>query len=128
MMDQLELADETGSFATGMTANNPGPQLLDVEYDGIEVPAAVKDDYLYRLPDTAGTEVLFRWDNLDPGRYNVTVFEGRTDDANGQFAKIWVDADATGAGEIAEENTDDFFIPWRTGRDPADPGGRSQRR
>ena len=108
MMDQLELADETGSFATGMTANNPVPQELDVEYDGIEVPAPVKDDYLYRLPDTAGTEILFRWDNLDPGKYSVTVFQGRTDDANGQFGKIWVDADPTGGGEIEEENTDDF--------------------
>ncbi len=108
IMDQEELAELTGSIALGMTANNPTHEQEDVVYDGIAVPYPVKDDYLYRNPDTAGTELLFRFDKLNPGAYNVTLFEGRTTDGSGQFGKIWVDSDITGAGEPAEENTDDF--------------------
>ena len=48
-------------------------------------------DYLYRAPCPAGSEMLFRFANLNPGKYNVTVFMGRTSDGDGQFGKIWVD-------------------------------------
>jgi hypothetical protein len=71
------------------------------------VPAIVKDDYNYRLPDTAGTEVLMRFAGLNPGAYNVTVFEGRTDDGNGRFGKVWVD-DITGKKEPAAQNTGNY--------------------
>ncbi len=108
IMDNLELSDELGVFANGMTANNPTHELEDVVYDGVEVPYQVKDDYLYRDPDTAGTELLFRYDNLDPGQYNVTLFLGRTTDANGQFGKVWVESDPEGHGEPDVENTGDF--------------------
>ena len=114
ILDNETLADEFGSFAEGMTSNNPVQQYEDVVYDGIEVPAAVKDDYLYRLPDTAYTELLFRFANLDPGEYNVTLFLGRTSDANGQFAKLWVEDDINGGGEPDDENTGNF-----AGFDPA---------
>ncbi len=113
ILDQEELADDLGSFANGMIHNNPVPQFEDVVYDGVDVPAAVKDDYLYRDPDTAGTELLFRVENLDPGKYNVTLFTGRTSDANGQYGKVWVESDENGQGEPDEENTGNF-----TGFDP----------
>lgn len=92
---------------TGQTANNPRPALVDVVYDGVVVPAAVKDDYLYRAPDTAGTEVLMRFAGLKPGTYNVTVFEGRIDDGNGRFGKVWVD-DIKGLKEPAAQNTGNY--------------------
>ncbi len=92
---------------TGQTANNPAPALVDVVYDGVVVPAVVKDDYLYRLPDTAGTEVLMRFAGLKPGPYNVTVFEGRVNDGNGRFGKVWVD-DIKGLKEPAEQNTGNY--------------------
>ena len=108
IIDNEQLADEIGSFANGMIHNNPTHEVEDVVYDGVFVPYQVKDDYLYRDPDTAGTELLFRFANLDPGTYNVTLFLGRTTDANGQFGKIWVESDINGAGEPEEENTGDF--------------------
>ena len=91
----------------GQTANNPTKEGIDVVYDGVRVPFIVKDDYLYRLPDAAGSESLMRIANLDPGTYNVTVFEGRTTDGNGRFGKVWVD-DMTGAKEPATQNTGNY--------------------
>jgi hypothetical protein len=109
IIDNELLTDELGLLPpNGMIHNNPVPQLIDVEYDGIEVPAVVKDDYLYRDPDTAGTELLFQFANLNPGTYNVTLFLGRTSDANGQFGKLWVESDPDGKGEPDEENTGNF--------------------
>ena len=35
-------------------------------YDGVRVPGIVKDDYMYRNPDTDGSETLMRIANLDP--------------------------------------------------------------
>ena len=108
---------------TGMTGNNPTHEDLEVVYDTITVPPTVKDDYLYRAPDTAGSELLFRFANLNPGKYNVTVFEGRTTDANGQYGKIWVD-DVTGKKEPAEANTGDFAgTHLEDGARVVDPGG-----
>lgn len=108
IMDNEDLSATMGwSAPAGMTGNNPTHEGVDVVYDGVKVPYTVKDDYLYRNPDTAGSELLFRFANLNPGRYNVTVFEGRTSDGNGEFGKIWVD-DATGKKEPAEQNTGDF--------------------
>jgi hypothetical protein len=113
IIDNATLTDELGLDPPfGMIHNNPVPQLLDVVYDGIDVPAVVKDDYLYRNPDTAGTELLFRFANLNPGKYNVTMFMGRTND-NGQYAKLWVESDINGSGEPVEENTGNF-----AGRNP----------
>ncbi len=108
IFDNIELSEELFAEAIGMTSNNPVPQGLDVIYDGVEIPAVVKDDYLYRNPDTAGTELFFRFDNLDPGDYNLTLFLGRTSDANGQFAKVWVDSNMDPVGEPDEENTGNF--------------------
>jgi hypothetical protein len=108
IMDNTNLDNTMGlAPSMGMTANNPGPQYLTVEYDGIIVPPEVKDDYLYRNPCPAGSEMLMRIANLDPGTYNVTVFMGRTNDNDGEFGKIWVD-DITGSKEPAAQNTGDF--------------------
>src|SRR6185369_12012843 len=93
MLDNKALAEqlnpESPPYMLGQTANNPTKEGSLVAYDGVVVPGIVKDDYLYRNPDTAGTEVLMRFANLNPGIYNVTVFEGRTNDANGRFGKVW---------------------------------------
>src|SRR5206468_6731069 len=111
MLDNKALAEqlnpESPPYMLGQTANNPGPQGLAAVYDGVLVPAIVKDDYLYRNPDTAGTELLMRFANLNPGTYNVTVFEGRTTDANGRFGKVWVD-DINGKKEPADQNTGNY--------------------
>ena len=111
MFDNKALSEQVNPdsppYMMGQTANNPGPQGLAAVYDGVLVPAIVKDDYLYRNPDTAGTEVLMRFANLNPGFYNVTVFEGRTNDVNGRFGKVWVD-DINGRNEPAAQNTGNY--------------------
>jgi hypothetical protein len=111
IMDNKALAESISSdgppYMNGQTANNPTKEGIAVMYDGVLVPAVVKDDYLYRSPDTAGTESLIRFAGLNPGKYNVTVFEGRTTDGNGRYGKIWVD-DIKGAKEPAAENTGNY--------------------
>lgn len=108
IMDNAGLTTQLGlEPPTGMTANNPTKENVEVVYDTVTVPAIVKDDYLYRSPDTAGTEMLFRFDNLNPGKYNVTAFMGRTSDGNGRFGKVWVD-DINGKKEPATSNTGDY--------------------
>ena len=87
--------------------NNTGAPGSSDTYDGILVPVNVRNDYFFKDPDNAGTSARIRFDNIDAGTYNVTVFEGRTTDGNGQFAKIWVD-DATGAAEPLTQNTGNF--------------------
>ena len=90
-------------------------------YDGINVPSAVKDDYLFRVWDHAGTELLFRFANLAPGQYHVTLFEGRLTDPDGQYGKIWLD-DINGKKEPAEQNTRDFSSkPLSDPNDPNSP-------
>jgi hypothetical protein len=107
MLNNVAL-DTEKSFppALGQTANNPTKEGIAVMYDGILVPAAVKDDYLYRNPDTDGSEILMRFGGLNPGKYKVTVFEGRTTDAN-RTGKIWVD-DIKGLKEPAAQNTGNY--------------------
>ena len=111
MLDNTALAEQLNPdsppYMLGQTANNPTKDGFEALYDGVVVPAIVKDDYLYRNPDTAGTEVLMRFANLNPGTYNVTVFEGRTTDANGRFGKVWVD-DINGKKEPALQNTGNY--------------------
>ena len=108
ILDNVALSKSLGLDApTGQTANNPTKEGLASVYDGVLVPAIVKDDYMYRLPDTAGTELLFRFANLNPGTYNVTAFEGRTTDSNGRYGKVWVD-DITGKKEPAAQNTGNY--------------------
>lgn len=111
IMDNKALAESLNAdappYMLGMTANNPVPQALTAVYDGVVVPAVVKDDYLYRNPDAAGSESLMRFANLNPGNYNVTVFEGRTTDANGRYGKVWVD-DINGKNAPAAQNTGNY--------------------
>ena len=110
MLDNRTLAEKLSSeappYMLGQTANNPTREGRDVMYDGVRVPGIVKDDYLYRNPDTDGSETLMRIANLDPGTYNVTVFEGRTTDGK-RTGKVWVD-DIKGLKEPASENTGNY--------------------
>lgn len=110
-MTMLDNADLTASLgiepALGQTANNPTREAYEALYDGVVVPAIVKDDYLYRNADAAGSELLMRFAGLKPGTYNVTVFEGRTTDSNGRFGKVWVD-DINGKKEPAAQNTGNY--------------------
>ncbi len=89
------------------SSNNPAGPNAATAYDGVLVPEEAANDYVYKTDDTAGTSARMKIENLDPGNYNVTVFEGRTTDSNGQFGKIWV-GDTDGNGEPAKENTGDF--------------------
>lgn len=102
------LDPENPPYATGMNANNVGrPEVEEVVvHDGIVIPNAVRDDYLWRDPDRAGTRMFFRFAGLDAGRYAVTVFEGRITDSS-QYGKIWVDGPEV-TREPAEQNTGNF--------------------
>ena len=70
-------------------ANDVTPPGMASEYDGVIVPTEANGDYFYRDNDVAGTSARFRIDGIDSGYYDVTVFEGRTSDGNGQFGEIW---------------------------------------
>ncbi len=85
----------------GFSPNNPAGPGADTDIGGRIVPQNVVDDYLFKTVDTADTTALMRIDGLAPGNYNITVFEGRTTDAQ-QFGKIWV------GDEPADPNTSDF--------------------
>jgi hypothetical protein len=109
------LTDKSGSGDADVTLmsvddnfnpNNPDPPRTAATYDGILVPQEARDDYLFKQNDAAGTTARLRIDNLNPGPYNVTVFEGRTTDPS-QMAKIWV-GDTNGSNEPAGENTGNF--------------------
>ena len=110
ILDNRTLAEKLSAdappYMLGQTANNPTKEGRDVVYDDVRVPGVVKDDYLYRNPDAAGSESLMRIANLDPGTYNVTVFEGRTTDSS-RTGKIWVD-DIKGLKEPADQNTGNY--------------------
>jgi hypothetical protein len=67
----------------------------------VMVPQEARDDYFFKNTDAAGSEARMRIDGLPAGTYNVTIFEGRTTDAD-QFAKIW------SGEEPAEANTESF--------------------
>jgi hypothetical protein len=90
----------------GFNPNNTAPPGVSATYHGVLVPAEARDDYLFKIADTAGTTARLKFENLDAGLYHVTLFEGRQSDA-GQFAKLWV-GDSTGSGEPASENTGSF--------------------
>jgi hypothetical protein len=85
----------------GFNPNNPAQPGEDAEHDGVVVPQEARNDYFFKITDTAGTTARMRIDGLSAGLYNVTVFEGRTTDGN-QVAKIWV------GEEPEEENTGNF--------------------
>jgi hypothetical protein len=102
--EPVELADgiTLTPLDDGFTANNPAPPNEEAEYDGFIVPQEARNDYLYKNADTAGTEARMRIDGLPSGEFNISVFEGRTTDAN-QVGKIWV-----GDNEPSDENTGSF--------------------
>ena len=108
--DNAPLAKQIGAWpATGMEGEDTSGTELDVVYDGI--PVVLKNAFMFRygeLGDFAGTEMLFRFANLSPGHYNVTLFERYHHiDLNGQYGKICVD-DINGKKEPADQNTGDF--------------------
>jgi hypothetical protein len=103
----VDIAADLGDGVTitalddGFNPNNPAQPGEDAEHDGVVVPQEARNDYFFKITDTAGTTARMRIDGLPAGGYNVTVFEGRTTDGN-QVAKIW-----TGE-EPEEENTGNF--------------------
>jgi hypothetical protein len=72
----------------GFSPNNPAGSGSAVDYDGITVPVAARDDYLFKTDDTPGGTAKLVFNGLPAGVYSVTMFEGRTTDAN-QVAKLW---------------------------------------
>jgi hypothetical protein len=75
----------------GFSPNNPAGSGADADYDGITVPVAARDDYLFKTDDTPGGTAKLVFNGLPAGVYSVTMFEGRTTDAN-QVAKLWTGA------------------------------------
>ena len=57
--------------------------------DGVAVPKEANDDYVWDGTNPGSDFILFEFQNLDAGQYNVSVFEGRTTDSNGQYGTIW---------------------------------------
>ncbi|MBL7133309.1 MAG: PEP-CTERM sorting domain-containing protein [Phycisphaerae bacterium] len=76
----------TGMFGESVTGA-PG---TSATVDGVTVPKEARDDYVWGGTNNPPNYIVFEFKNLDPGPYNVSVFEGRTDDGNGQFGTIWV--------------------------------------
>ena len=70
--------------------------------DTVTVPKEVRDDYLWGGFNPAN--IIFKFENLDPGTYNVSVLEGRTTDSS-QFGTIWAGAVGDDPGS---ENTGNF--------------------
>ncbi len=91
-----------------MWPNHTSPPDEGSEVNGIEVPLEALADYWYRNPDTAGFSALLQFEGLDPGQYDVMVFEGRVTDGF-QEGKIWV-GDEDGSGEPDEANTGNFAL------------------
>jgi hypothetical protein len=88
----------------GFSPNNPAGSGAAVDYDGITVPVAARDDYLFKTDDTPGGTAKLVFNGLPAGVYNVTMFEGRTTDAN-QVAKLWAGGNRD---EPAEANVASF--------------------
>ena len=76
----------TGIFGEG-TSGAPG---TSATVDGVTVPKEARDDYVWGGTNDPSNSIVFEFKNLDPGTYNVSVFEGRTTDSNGQSGTIWV--------------------------------------
>ena len=57
-------------FITNATPNDTIPPNV---FNGTAIPLAAIGDYQYKDPDTANTSAPFRFSNLDPGTYEVTV-------------------------------------------------------
>jgi hypothetical protein len=88
----------------GFSPNNPAGSGAAVDYDGITVPVAARDDYLFKTDDTPGGTAKLVFNGLPAGVYNVTMFEGRTTDVN-QVAKLWAGGNRD---EPAEANVASF--------------------
>jgi hypothetical protein len=90
------------SSGSGLIENNTGAPGTSAVIDTVTAPKEARDDYVY---DNGSGDILFEFKNLDAGTYNVSVFEGRTTDGDGQYGKIW--AGAVG-DEPGSENTGDY--------------------
>ena len=87
----------------GFNPNNTGAPNAPQTVDGTDVPVEANNDYLFKIADQAGTEAIIEIGGLPAARFNLSLFEGRTSDAN-QVAKIWVGFDP----EPASANTGSF--------------------
>ncbi|MEZ5325453.1 MAG: LamG-like jellyroll fold domain-containing protein [Verrucomicrobiales bacterium] len=105
-MDTAVEVTDTNGFQSGVTItalddgfnpNNTAAPGAGANFDGIDIPQNVNDDYLFKIADTPGTSARIRVDGLAPGVYNVTLFEGRTTDT-GQEAILWAGGDADEPG------------------------------
>ena len=73
------------------------------------MPKEANDDYVYLLGGTGS--ILFEFANLDTGIYNVSVFEGRLTDPDGQYGTFWAGAVGDDPGT---QNTGDFSGSYST--------------
>jgi hypothetical protein len=95
----LTITSDTAGISEN-AVGSPGATVVD----GVVVPEEVNDDYNWS-GGAAGTYALFEFVNLDAGTYNVSVFEGRTSDGNGQFGTFWV---GTVGDDPGSQNTGDY--------------------
>ena len=85
----------------GGTSGAPGS---GTTVDGVAVPKEANDDYVWDGTNPGSDFILFEFENLDAGQYNVSVFEGRTTDSS-QFGTIWAGAVGDDPGS---QNTGNF--------------------
>ena len=98
--DQLGGDNDVTLSITGIRGNNNPDGAGATTVDGVTVPLEANDDYVWGANPGS---ILFEFKNLDAGSYNVSVFAGRTTDAN-QEGTIWVGA----VGDEPAQNTGDF--------------------
>ena len=91
----------TGMLGEG-TSGAPG---TSATIDGVSVPKEARDDYAWGGTNDPSNSIIFKFINLDPGTYDVSVFEGRDTDSNGQNGTIWV---GTLGDKPAATNTGNF--------------------
>ncbi|MDB4500917.1 PEP-CTERM sorting domain-containing protein [Akkermansiaceae bacterium] len=101
--DQNAVDNDVTLSITGILGNNNPSPAGATTVDGVTVPLEANNDYVWGDNQGHGGSILFEFKNLDAGSYNVSVFAGRTNDAN-QEGTIWIGA----IGDEPAQNTGNF--------------------
>jgi len=101
--DQGGIDNDVRLSITGILGNNNPSGAGATTVNGVTVPLEANNDYVWGDSPANLGSILFEFKNLDAGNYNVSVFAGRTSDAN-QEGTIWVGA----VGDEPVKNTGNF--------------------
>ncbi len=101
--DQGGIDNDVTLSITGILGNNNPSGAGATTVNGVTVPLEANNDYVWGDSPANSGSILFEFKNLDAGNYHVSVFAGRTSDAN-QEGTIWVGA----VGDESAKNTGNF--------------------